>query len=238
MIYKVGILGVTGRMGSELCSLLGSGIDFMGDWFEPGDFVCQRKKVTTIETIPVRTLDEPAREPVHVWIDFSRPEATLALLEQAEAPVVVATTGFSDRERDRIRERSETLPILLTPNTSAGIHLIRQWLRLLPQASQAFSPDISIVEEHHRDKKDAPSGTSKMLAADLLSGGGHAVSTYSIRAGEILGTHTVNIVLGKEELTLTHRVSDRRIFAEGALRAARFLAKQKPGLYSMDDLAI
>jgi len=236
MIYKVGILGATGRMGTELCNLLGSGLDFLGDWFEIADLVSQQKKISTIDSVPVRTLKEPPREPVHVWIDFSGPLATLELLNQIEVPVVIGTTGFSGTDLEKIRNRSESLPILLAPNTSIGIYLLREMLLCLPQNPNDLSAETSIVEEHHSQKKDAPSGTANALAQMLASRGYDDVPIHSIRGGDILGTHTVKIFIGKEELTLTHRVYDRKVFAEGALRAARYLVRKPPGLYSMEDV--
>ena len=104
MIYKVGLLGASGKMGLEIAGLLAAGITIGGNALELSDAVSNSKKVTSIEGTPVRTLSEPEFEPVHVWIDFSNPKATLSLLEKVRTPLVIGTTGFTDAEKEKIRE--------------------------------------------------------------------------------------------------------------------------------------
>lgn len=234
MIYKVGILGATGRMGTEISNLLFGGYALGENHFELVDVVGRSGRIQSIEGMEVRTLKEPAREPCHVWIDFSRPDATLQLLDQIDTPVVIGTTGFTAEEHRRIRDYAESRPVLLNSNSSPGMNALFAWLRRLPKL-EGF--DVVLSEEHHRNKKDAPSGTALSLAEVLKSTGHEPSQIESLRAGGTRGVHTIRFVAPNEEIEITHRVSDRRVFAEGALLAASFLLQQKqPGIYSMENL--
>ena len=186
--------------------------------------------------IPVRTLEEPAREPVHVWIDFSRPAGTVALLNNIDCPIVIGTTGFAETDLTHVRAYSERHPVLLAPNTSPGMNLMMGFLEQLPPSAN-LGYDVVLAEEHHHHKKDAPSGTAKALLSILEAGGNKPVSVLVTRAGGIRGTHTVKLVSEDEEIVIEHRVMDRSLFARGALLGAHFLMRKKqPGLYSMKDV--
>ena len=233
MIRKIGLLGASGKMGLEIASALNEEFSFMGDSLELCDAISSSGRLTSIEGIEVRGMDDEPREPVHLWIDFSRPAGTLALLEKIETPVVIGTTGFSDVEVAKIRAYAERHPVLLCPNTSPGMALMAKMLRSVPVPA-SFAAVLD--ESHHRFKKDSPSGTAKMLLAVLQAQGRHDVTVHATRAGSIVGTHTVRFIADGEELTLTHTVSNRRIFATGALRGALFLARQTtPRIYTVDD---
>ena len=236
MIYKVGVLGASGRVGSEVAALLGPGYRLGEDWLELADAVTGSGRVTAIEGTESRTLADPPREPVHVWIDFSRPEATLRLLETAESPVVIGTTGFTEAQLQKIRAFAEIHPVLLAPNTSPSLAVVARMLKALPDAS-SWSCDVVVSEEHHKHKKDAPSGTAKRLMSLLADRGFTDPQVQVTRAGEIIGVHTVKLISANEEITLTHRVNGRNVFAEGALAAAAFLARGiAPGLYGMEEV--
>ncbi len=197
-----------------------------------------------------------------VLIDFTRPEGTLAHLavcRELGVAAVIGTTGFSDTQTAEIEAHARHIAIVLAPNMSVGINVM---LKLLDSAARALHPgfDIEIIEMHHRHKIDAPSGTAlKMgevvaaaLGRDLKDcavyardgtsspdGGERKESTIgfaSIRGGDIVGEHTVLFAGSGERLEITHRSSSRSNYAEGALRAARFVAGRTDGLFDMSDV--
>lgn len=238
MIYKVGILGATGRMGLEIAALLTPAYQVGQDSLELADAVSASRKLSHIEGVPVRGLQDPLYDPVHVWIDFSHPSATLELLETAETPVVIGTTGFSEGQVEKIRLYSQRKPVLMAPNMSPGMNLMMKMLKAVPVSAALGFNDVVLNEAHHREKKDSPSGTAKSLLSILESNGNENVQVQVIRAGTLRGEHQVRFVSDDEEILLQHRVSDRRVFARGALIAAHFLVTQKRGLYSMQDLEV
>ncbi|MBY0371507.1 4-hydroxy-tetrahydrodipicolinate reductase [bacterium] len=237
MIYKIGLLGASGRMGQEVAALLAEDPKVGTDSFELADGITQSGRMTSLDGVSLRTVGEPAREPVHVWIDFSRPEATIALLETAGTPVVICTTGFTPAQRARVETYAQKHAVLMAANTSPGMQWFTRALEKAPSlAGLGFSAVLS--EDHHIHKKDSPSGTAKRILESLKKQGFENVEVQVTRAGSIVGTHTVRFIADGEEITLTHRATDRRIFARGALLAARFLLQQKkPGLYSFEDVS-
>ncbi len=173
-----------------------------------------------------------------VVVEFTSPEATVAHVELARTlgkPMVVGTTGLSEAQVNRLRDASAVIPLVVSPNMSVGVNVLFELAQL---AVQRLGPayDVEIVESHHRAKKDAPSGTAKRLAELLAAERRQAAGplpVHSIRAGDIIGDHTVVLAGPSERLELTHRAHSREVFAQGALRAAQFIVKQKPGLYDM-----
>ena len=193
-----------------------------------------------------------------VLIDFTRPEGTLAHLEQCRAlgvKAVIGTTGFSDEHKARIATHAGQIAILLAPNMSVGVNVM---FDLLANAARALGPgyDIEIIEAHHRHKVDAPSGTAlKMgeviaaaLGRDLQSCAVYAregvtgerdprsIGFATVRGGDIVGDHTVLFAGTGERIEITHRSSSRTPYAQGALRAARFVATRAHGLFGMHDV--
>ena len=191
-------------------------------------------------------------------IDFTRPEGTLAHLRicrELGVNAVIGTTGFSDAQKAEVTAAAKDIAIMLSPNMSVGVNVT---LKLLDMAARALNTgyDIEIIETHHRHKVDAPSGTAlKMgevvaaaLGRDLK---GHAVFARegvtgerdplaigfsAIRGGDIVGDHTVMFAGTGERIEITHKASSRDSYAQGAVRAVRFLSGQKPGLYDMFDV--
>lgn len=238
LIYKVGLMGASGRMGQEVASLLADGFTLGPDAFELSDGVTLSGRLLTLEGMPLRTLNEPEREPVHVWIDFSRPEGTLALLEKTDRPVVICTTGFTPDQRGRLEELARTRPLLLCPNTSPGMKVMNLMIRQAESLSGLGFKAV-LEEDHHLSKKDKPSGSAKHLLEVLRQAGYEDVQVHATRAGSIVGNHTVRLIADGEELLVQHRVTERRIFARGALWAAQFLLRQKqPRLYFFDEVTI
>lgn len=204
--------------------------------------------------VSVSTELPPDLAGAQVAIDFSRPELSLRALNvcrAARVPIVIGTTGHEAEFDARVAAAARDIPVLVAPNTSVGVAVAQELARIAAQAlPDGF--DIEIVEAHHKHKIDAPSGTALALAesvakargldphADTLSGraGQGArrdgeIGIASIRAGDIVGTHTVWFAGAGERLLVTHEATDRAIFARGAIRAAFWLAAQKPGRYSM-----
>ncbi|WP_140632846.1 4-hydroxy-tetrahydrodipicolinate reductase [Methylibium rhizosphaerae] len=191
-------------------------------------------------------------------IDFTRPEGTLAHLavcRELGVKVVIGTTGFSDAQKAQIAEAAKDTAVMMAPNMSVGVNVV---LKLLQQAARALAEgyDIEIIEAHHRHKVDAPSGTAlkmgevvaQALGRDLKScavygregvTGERDPSTIgfaTIRGGDVVGDHTVLFAGIGERIEISHKASSRATFAQGSLRAVRFLAGQSKGLFGMDDV--
>lgn len=173
-----------------------------------------------------------------VLIEFSQPAATVEHVRaarQLKKPAVIGTTGFSDAQRAAIVEAAKDIPIVLSPNMSVGVNLLFELVELAAKRL-GLGYDVEVVEAHHHAKKDAPSGTAKRLAEGLAASRRQPVSqipVHAIRAGDIVGDHTVVLAGPSERLELTHRAQSRDVFAQGALKAAAFVRSQKPGLYDM-----
>lgn len=188
-----------------------------------------------------------------VIIDFSHHSAVAALLDYAQAvntPVIVATTGHTPEEKQRIAAAGEKIPVFYSGNMSLGVALLCS----LAKKTAAVFPDadIEIVETHHCHKLDAPSGTALMLADAIRESRPTAenhcgrsgmcprqngeIGIHAIRRGEIIGIHEVQISTGTQTITLKHEAHDRALFAEGALDAAAFLQGKPAGLYNMNTI--
>ena len=193
-----------------------------------------------------------------VAIDFSVPEAAMAYLKAASdlgKAAVIGTTGFTAAQHDEIQRLSQRAPCFLAPNMSVGVHVMYQALR---QLVTLLGPDydIEILEAHHRTKVDAPSGTALRMGSIVAEARGtnlddvavygrqgrvgqrpdSAIGIQAVRAGDIVGEHTVLFGGVGERLELIHRSQSRDTFARGAVRAAAWIVRQDPGLYGMDDL--
>lgn len=186
-------------------------------------------------------------------VDFSNHVCTRDVLAYAQVhrcPLVLATTGQTAEELAAIQAAAAEIPLFYAGNTSLGIAVLEELVKL---AVRAFpEADIEIVEAHHNQKVDVPSGTAKMLAAAVQQvrpascpvvgrheNGKRArdeIGIHSLRMGSTIGSHEVIVHAGTQVLTLKHEALDRSLFAEGALRAAAFLRQQRPGLYGMRDL--
>jgi 4-hydroxy-tetrahydrodipicolinate reductase len=193
-----------------------------------------------------------------VLIDFTRPEGTMAHLAVCRAngvAMVIGTTGFTDSQKAEIAQAAKRIPIMMAPNMSVGVNVT---LKLLEMAAKALATgyDIEIIEAHHRHKVDAPSGTALKMGeviADALGRDLKDCAVYAregvtgerdpssigfatIRGGDIVGDHTVLFAGTGERIEITHKSSSRSTYAQGSLRAARFLAGQKSGLFDMFDV--
>lgn len=193
-----------------------------------------------------------------VIIDFSSPSLTENLLKFAQRfhlPIMLATTGHDSDQQISIRKASESIAILDTHNTSIGVNVMQEIVQKLTEILYPLGYDIEIMEKHHRYKKDSPSGTALMLLDSVQAGmteeslnrfGRHGdkeervhneVAVHAIRAGDIVGEHTVLYGNNQETIEITHRAGSKELFARGALAAAELLvSKKQAGLYSMRDV--
>lgn len=190
-----------------------------------------------------------------VLIDFTRPEATIAYLARCEkhrVNMVIGTTGFSAGQIELIHQAAEKIAVVLAPNMSLGVNVTAK-LVAMAASSLGMDADIEVFEAHHKMKVDAPSGTALMLGGVAAAARGQsldAVAVYdrhgkneartpgsigftSMRAGDIVGDHTVFFALKGERIEITHKSSSRATYAEGAIRAAKFLSGKPAGLYTM-----
>ncbi|MDH3380048.1 MAG: 4-hydroxy-tetrahydrodipicolinate reductase, partial [Gammaproteobacteria bacterium] len=215
-------------------------------------------EIAGVGNIRVPVTDDLSAADFDVLIDFTNPGATVQHVNACAVGgkrTVIGTTGLSDRDRRQIESAAAKVAIMLAPNMSVGVNLC---LRLLQIAAQTIGDDtdIEIIEAHHRHKVDAPSGTAlrmgEVIAATLgveLSERAvyarqgaigarpaGAIGFSTIRAGEIVGDHTVLFVSAGERVEISHRAASRETFAGGAVRAARWIVDQPPGLYDMQDV--
>jgi len=172
-------------------------------------------------------------------IEFTTPEATiehLALCEKLKKAIVIGTTGLSEDERKKIGEASAKIPVVFSPNMSIGVNVL---FKMAADAAKVLGAGyaIDIVEAHHVEKKDAPSGTAKeMVRIVKEANGGIDVHVESIREDEIVGEHTIKFESELDVIEITHSAKTRDIFVQGALAAAKWIAAKKPGLYTMRDV--
>ena len=220
---RLGLVGAAGRMGQAIVAAC-----------------AQDSSLTIAARIEQGDLIAPGIEGCDVVIDFSAPAATAevcAVCARKNKPLVLGTTGQNAAEKESVAAAARVVPVVFAANFSVGVNtlfaLTRKAAELL---GENFDPDV--IEMHHRMKKDAPSGTAKRLLEILheVRGGDDGIAAQSIRAGDIVGEHTVIFTGRGERLELTHRAGSRENFAIGALRAARWALQQPPGLYNMENV--
>lgn len=247
---KVLLHGCNGKMGRVMTRILDetpdvevvSGVDVAHEKYE--------------NRYPVYPSLEEVKEDPDLLVDFSHHSTLDGLLsfgKHRNIPVVICTTGFTPEERERMVEASKSIPILNSPNMSLGVNLL---LALVRRAAEALGDgfDIEIVEKHHKEKVDSPSGTALLIADAINSAlegrmqyvyGRHAkterrqrheIGIHAVRGGALVGEHDVIFAGQGEVVEINHIALTRDVFAYGALGAMRFLLGKKPGLYSMKDV--
>jgi 4-hydroxy-tetrahydrodipicolinate reductase len=249
---KVGIVGSTGRMGEHLIkNVMENEVLAL-----TGLHVFDELTVSVPDDVLVTNSMKALLEACDVIIDFSAPVATQELCEEAlknPTALVVATTGFTAHQQNLLTEASKEMPVLYASNMSAGIALLKQ---LVEQVAATLSDfDIEIVEQHHRHKVDAPSGTALTLGEFAAKGRGldldavrvsgrdgqigarskDEIAVMALRGGDIVGRHTVGFYNDGEFLELNHTATSRETFSKGAIRAAAWIVDQESGLYSIND---
>lgn len=252
---RVAILGAAGRMGRKLCraALETEDIDLVGGTEQPGapELGTDLGELCSWGKAGVFATEDPPEE-TEALIDFTTPEATVEHLAY-EKPLVIGTTGLTEEQLTKIEEAAKVVPVVLAPNMSVGVNLLREVVRELSAKLAGY--DIEVVEAHHNNKKDAPSGTALLLARAAAEGRGQEfdevavygregvapreegeIGIHALRGGAVVGEHRLIFYSEGEEVELIHRALSRRTFADGALKAARFAAVAKPGLYTMRDV--
>lgn len=242
---KVMLNGYNGKMGQIVAQVIKEQNDMI--------LICGRdKEAKMIDTCKVYSDLNNLPEHPDVIIDFSVPVSTLDVLEFAsknKIPMIIATTGFSKEEETKILDFSKNIPIFKSSNMSLGINIFQKVLKeVVPKLNNT---DIEILETHHNRKVDSPSGTALMLANTINSalGGEYKIETNrnkkrekkeigiaSVRGGNVVGEHTVMFLGESEAFEIKHTAYSRKVFAEGAIKAARYIIKKDKGLYDMDDL--
>lgn len=200
---------------------------------------------------------EDSLQGADIIIDFSSPESSLRVSEYCiknKIPLVVGTTGFTGIEKEKMYEASKTIAMILSPNMSIGVNLLFEITKLAASILEN-GYDVEVVEAHHHFKKDSPSGTAMKLKEVLLNTMNRnesdviygrkgmvgerkpkEIGMHTIRGGDVVGDHTVHFFGDGERIELTHRASSRVTFATGALKAAAYLLKQSPGIYTLKDV--
>jgi 4-hydroxy-tetrahydrodipicolinate reductase len=264
-MIRIAMNGAVGRMGSRILNLAYKSPDFktVAAFEQPKSEFIGKDLGTALglsEVLKVRVteLSASALKGCDVLIDFSNPEGAARCVEAALAAktaLVIGTTGIDAKGARRIEEASKTIPVLFSPNMSIGANFLFEIARAAA-AKLKSGYDIEIVEAHHRLKKDAPSGTARKIAEVIAEEKGwdlakvarygrqgltgerskDELGIHVIRAGDIVGEHTVYFSGPGETIELTHRAQSRDAFARGALVAALFVAKKTKGLYTMADV--
>ncbi len=261
---RIAIVGASGRMGLCLLKsvLLAKNATLATAISRPNSIAIGKDagELAGIGAVGIKVVDDLAAvmDSFDVLIDFTRPDASMVFIEQcrrAGKKVVIGTTGYSDDQKAEINKAAEEIAIVLAPNFSVGVNLS---LKLLAMAAKVMGDytDIEVIEAHHRHKVDAPSGTALRMGeviADTLGRDLKDCAIYgregntgerdrktigfsTIRAGDIVGEHTVMFADEGERLEITHKASSRMTFANGAVRAAVWLTDKEPGLYDMQDV--
>jgi 4-hydroxy-tetrahydrodipicolinate reductase len=252
---RVTIVGAAGRMGRELCraALETDGIELVGGTVEPGapNLGSDLGELCGAGKADIAATGAPS-EDAGVLVEFTTPEATVEHLAYG-LPHVIGTTGLSEEQFQKVEEASLSVPLVLAPNMSVGVNLLRGMVRDLAAKLEGY--DLEVVEAHHRNKKDAPSGTALLLARAAAEGRGRdledvavygreglspresgEIGIHALRGGAVVGEHRLVFYADGEEVEVVHRALSRRTFADGALRAASFAVHADPGLYGMADV--
>lgn len=235
-MIKIAVSGCCGRMGARIVELASktAGLKVV--------VALENKGHNNIGAAlkDVRISDNPQDiKDADVLIEFTNPEATVNHLDLALAfkkPIVIGTTGLTDIQKTKVKAAAKVIPVLFSPNMSVGVNVL---FKLVKDAAENLSADYTanIIEAHHVHKKDAPSGTAKKLAQIIKEvTGKEPCDIKSIREGEIIGDHRVVFEGSLDKIEISHSAKTRDIFAQGALEAAKWVVKQRPGLYDMQDV--
>lgn len=249
---KVAIAGAGGRMGRTLIDavLADPGLTLAAAFDMPGSPAINQ----AFGNLRVGSDAGAAAQAADVLIDFTRPEGTLAHLKHAKA-IVIGTTGFTETDRLKIVEAAKRIPIAMAANFAVGVNAA---YKLAEMAAKILGEgyDVEIIEAHHRHKVDAPSGTALKLGEVAAAARGRTLDRDGVfsrhgvtgerkagsigfsvaRGGDMVGDHTVYFAGPGERVEITHRASSRNTYAQGAMRAAKFLLGRAPGLYDMQDV--
>lgn len=263
-MIRIAVVGASGRMGLCLirAAVLAGRAALVIAVSRPGSDAVGKDagELAGIGALGVKVVDDlaPVVDQFDVLIDFTRPDASMTFIElcrQAGKKMVIGTTGYSDAQKAAIAEAAKDVSIVLAPNMSVGVNLALKLLEMTAKVMGEYT-DIEVIEAHHRHKVDAPSGTALRMGkviADALGRDLKDCAIYgregytgerdrktigfsTIRAGDIVGEHTVMFADEGERVEITHKATSRMTFANGAVRAAVWLKDKPNGLYDMQDV--
>lgn len=238
-MINIAVPGVGGRMGSAVAKqvLQARDLKLTAVTARTANPLYGKKFLNT-DLLVVNNLENSKFD---VLIDFTLPVAVIEHLTyclENKLAMVIGATGFNDFQLHAIKQAAQKIPILQAANMSLGVNLC---YKLLAQAAKMFDHqwDVTIVDEHHKHKKDSPSGTAKIMAQILAENSDRdleEINIYSERQGDTIGVHTVTFANPNELVMISHVAENREIYATGALAAARWIFGKQPGLYSMLDI--
>ncbi|WP_301099412.1 4-hydroxy-tetrahydrodipicolinate reductase [Otariodibacter sp.] len=264
MTLRIGIVGAGGRMGRQLIQAVtqADGVELGAAFERKGSSLvgADAGELAGIGQIDVKVSDdlESQLNQFDLLIDFTRPEGTLAHIAICEAhhkAMVIGTTGFDDAGKQAIQSASKKIAIVFASNYSVGVNLVFKLLEKAAKVMGEYS-DIEVIEAHHRHKVDAPSGTALSMGEHIAKTLGRNLKTHgvfaregiigerkrdeigfsTIRAGDVVGEHSVWFADEGERVEISHKASSRMTFAKGAVRAAKWLKDKKAGLFDMTDV--
>ncbi len=212
---KIAIVGHTGRIGNLIKNIINQSDEFV----LVGSISSQDKNISLLEN-------------ADVVIDFSN-KSSLDMVLSLKKPLVIGTTGYDEKDFLKIKEYAEEYPVIYSSNYSIGMAVCKNAIKEMTNAFSSLE-SIDIIEMHHNKKKDKPSGSAITLKSAIEKN--VRVETHSIRAANIIGNHSVLLHAQDEMIEIKHSVSNREVFAKGALLAAQFIYNKEPKLYSIDDL--
>lgn len=263
-MMRIAVVGASGRMGLCLikAATLAEKAELTAAISRSGSKAVGRDagELAGIGAVGVNVVDDLATviDQFDVLIDFTRPDASMAYIEQcrrAGKKLVIGTTGYSDAQKQAIAEAAKDVALVLAPNMSVGVNLSLKLLEMTAKVMGDYT-DIEVIEAHHRHKVDAPSGTALRMGEVIAGALGRnlkdcaiygregntgerdrkTIGFSTIRAGDIVGEHTVMFVDEGERVEITHKASSRMTFANGAVRAAIWLQDRRNGFYDMQDV--
>ena len=234
-MIKLGIAGVCGKMGRRIFGLASLDREF------ELNLALEKKGTPMIgrEMGKLKISSSPdGLFLIDVLIDFTTPEATennLDYVARYKKAVVLGTTGLSAEQIKKVEEVSKVVPVVFSPNMAVGVNVL---FKTLPEIAKNLGHDynVEIVEAHHKQKKDAPSGTAKKISQILTEATGNQIPIHAIRLGDIVGDHTIIFCGNSERIEIKHQAHSRDLFALGALKAAKWVFNKPAGLYSMQDV--
>lgn len=263
-MIRVAVVGASGRMG--ICLIKAAALSDQAELTvavsRPGSLSIGQDagELAGISPVAVRVSDDLASvtDRFDVLIDFTRPEAAMEsidLCRRTGKSIVIGTTGFNDEQKARISVAARDVPIVMAPNMSVGVNLSLKLLEMTAKVMGDYT-DIEVIEAHHRHKVDAPSGTALRMGEVVAATLGRdlkdcaiygregntgerdrkTIGFSTIRAGDIVGEHTVMFADEGERVEITHKATSRMTFANGAIRAALWLEAKQAGLYDMQDV--
>jgi 4-hydroxy-tetrahydrodipicolinate reductase len=259
---KIGVMGCGGRMGRAIAREVMASRDVLlvgGTVRAISEHVgMDLGEVIGLKNLNIKVVSDPQVifEKADVVIDFTHPDTLNDHLKEAvryKRPLVLGTTGLSEEQLIQLQESAKSIPVLYSSNMSLGVALVKKYIA---EAAKFLGKetDVEVLDHHHRHKKDAPSGTALELVRTVCEARGTpfeyhiwgqtyegirpkgAIGVSVIRGGEEAGIHELSFFMENEQITFTHKAQDRSIFAKGAIKAAAWLASQKPGLYTIQDV--